>query len=316
MALAATTTSIHASFSNGTCYGSRFRYLRAFLSIRSLLMKACTTANFTSAQEDKPSTSTSQESNPLFAEQVVEGKQIPCPNVFRTIVEKQWSSLATLPSATSTEKKLFNVSSSFSSLLEVPMVDTPLTSLFSTSTIPGDIAEALKAEDEKFEFCLCRAHQASAWAIKAATSSSFFARASIMWLHELQALVPPDQVCTHQTLGKLVAASEYIADASLHLARYSARSIAATVASRRLLWLKQWQTDLKSKWRLSTAAYSGTHLFSPVLKPHIIEGKDKRKILTHPSKKLGRRPQQDFRRQSFHPSGSWEWRQPFQAGQS
>ncbi|XP_039185082.1 sodium/potassium-transporting ATPase subunit beta-1-interacting protein 1 isoform X1 [Crotalus tigris] len=54
------------------------------------------------------------------------------------------------------------------------------------------MAEALKAEEKRFEFSLRRAHQPSAWAIKAATSSSFFARSSIMWLH--QALIPPDQV--------------------------------------------------------------------------------------------------------------------------
>lgn len=214
---------------------------------RSLLLKAVATVNLTLVQEEKPSTSTSQESNPLFAEKVVEDTQVPCPQVFRASVEKQWNALATPPSPNSSEKKLFNVSPSFASLLEVPSVDIPLTSLFSTSAIPGDMAEALKAEDKKFEHSFCRAHLASAWAIKAATSSSFFARASIMWLRELQVIVPPDQVRIHQTLGKLVTTSEYVADASLHSTRYSARSIAATVASRRLLWLKQWKTDLKSK---------------------------------------------------------------------
>ncbi|XP_039183930.1 uncharacterized protein LOC120301160 [Crotalus tigris] len=283
---------------------------------RTLLLKACTTANLSSSQDDKPSTSTNQESNPLFAEQVVEKKQIPCPHVFRATVEKQWSSLATFPAPNSTERKLFNVSSSFASLLEVPSMDTPLTSLFSTSAIPGDMVEAMKAEDKKFEFSLRRVHQASAWAIKAATSFSFFARASIMWLCELQALVPPDQVRTHQTLGKLVVVSEYMADASFHSAWYSSKSIAATVASRRLLWLKQWRTDLKSKWRLSTAKYGGTHLFGPILEPHVIEGKDKCKILAHPSRRLDRRPLQDFRRQTFRFSGSWVWRQPFRPGQS
>ncbi|XP_015682931.1 signal transducer and activator of transcription 5B-like, partial [Protobothrops mucrosquamatus] len=117
-----------------------------------------------------------------------------------------------------------------------------------------------------------------------------------MWLQDLQALIPPDQVRAHQTLGKIIAASEYIADVSLHLARCSARSVAATVASRRLLWLKQWRTDLKAKWRLSTSRYSGTHLFGAVLDPHVIEGKDKRKILAHPSKKLDRRPQLGYHR--------------------
>ncbi|XP_039222344.1 uncharacterized protein LOC120318592 isoform X2 [Crotalus tigris] len=62
------------------------------------------------------------------------------------------------------------------------------------STIPGEMAKALKAEDKKFESALCRSHQASAWAVKASTSLAFFARVSIMWLRELQDLVPPDQV--------------------------------------------------------------------------------------------------------------------------
>ncbi|XP_039194838.1 uncharacterized protein LOC120306185 [Crotalus tigris] len=178
------------------------------------------------------------------------------------------------------------------------------------------MAEFLKAEDKKFEFSFRRAHQSSAWAIRVATSSSFFARSAIMWLQELQALIPPDQVRAHQTIGKVVAASKYIADASLHSARCSARSIAASVASCRLLWLRQWRTDLKAKWRLATSRYSGTHLFGPVLEPHIIEGKDKCKVMAHPSKKPDRQSQQDFRRPSFCPSGSWDWRQPFQAGQS
>ncbi|XP_039190899.1 actin cytoskeleton-regulatory complex protein PAN1-like [Crotalus tigris] len=100
---------------------------------KSLLLKACTTANLASEQEPKPSTSSTQESNPLFVRKVVEEKQVPCPADFHETVEKEWTSLATLPSPSSTEKRLYNVSSAFSSLLEVPTVDAPLTSLFSTS---------------------------------------------------------------------------------------------------------------------------------------------------------------------------------------
>ncbi|XP_039211702.1 mitogen-activated protein kinase kinase kinase kinase 4 isoform X11 [Crotalus tigris] len=49
-----------------------------------------------------------------------------------------------------------------------------------------------------------RAHQASAWAAKVATSSSFFARACIMWLRELQTSVPLDQG-RHVKTGQLAA---------------------------------------------------------------------------------------------------------------
>ncbi|XP_039176739.1 uncharacterized protein LOC120297788 isoform X2 [Crotalus tigris] len=58
---------------------------------KSLLLKACTKTNLVSEQEPKPSTSTAQESNPLFAVKVVEEKQVPCPAVFREMVEKQWT---------------------------------------------------------------------------------------------------------------------------------------------------------------------------------------------------------------------------------
>ncbi|XP_039219686.1 uncharacterized protein LOC120317288 [Crotalus tigris] len=119
---------------------------------RSLLIKAIDTVKLTSAQEEAPSSSANQEANPLFAEKVKEDPQIPCPLVFKTTVEKQWASLATTPSQSSLDKRLYNVSSSFSSLLEVPSVDAPLTSLFSNTTVPRDMAEFLKAEDKKFEF--------------------------------------------------------------------------------------------------------------------------------------------------------------------
>ncbi|KAK9404128.1 ZZ-type zinc finger-containing protein 3 [Crotalus adamanteus] len=85
----------------------------------------------------------------------------------------------------------------------------------------GDMAEPLKAEDKKFESAFCRSHQALAWAVKASTSLAAFAQASIIWLRELQDLLPPDQVRAHQNLGKLVATSQYMADASHHAARCS-----------------------------------------------------------------------------------------------
>ncbi|XP_039222345.1 uncharacterized protein LOC120318592 isoform X3 [Crotalus tigris] len=183
------------------------------------------------------------------------------------------------------------------------------------STIPGEMAKALKAEDKKFESALCRSHQASAWAVKASTSLAFFARVSIMWLRELQDLVPPDQVCVHQTLTKLVAASQYMADASLHAARYSSRAIAADISARRLLWLKNWHADLKAKWCLAIQPYNGRHLFGEALNPYLVEGKDKRKTMIKMSKRGDWQSGSGtshhyFRRQSSRPASNWDWPQP------
>lgn len=41
---------------------------------------------------------------------------------------------------------------------------------------------------------------------------------------------------------------EFSADATLNAARFAFKAIASTVASRRLLWLRQWQVDAKHKW--------------------------------------------------------------------
>ncbi|XP_039222273.1 serine/threonine-protein kinase NIM1 isoform X1 [Crotalus tigris] len=151
------------------------------------------------------------------------------------------------------------------------------------------MTEALKPEDKKCEAALRRSHQASAWAIKASTSMAFFTRASVLWLCELQDMIPPDQIRVHQNLGKLVATSQYMADVSLHAPRYSLRAIAADISAHRLLWLKNWRTDLKAKWRLGTKPYAGGHLFGGALNPYLVESKDKRKTLINTTKKWDKR---------------------------
>ncbi|XP_039182925.1 uncharacterized protein LOC120300682 [Crotalus tigris] len=84
-------------------------------------------------------------------------------------------------------------------------------------------------------------------------------------------MVPSDQLRVHQNLGKLVAISQYLADASLHSTRYSSWAIAVDVSARRLLWLKTWRADLKAKWRLATKPYAGGYLFGAALDPYLVE---------------------------------------------
>ncbi|KAK9392568.1 hypothetical protein NXF25_017412 [Crotalus adamanteus] len=226
---------------------------------------------------------------------------------------EQWENLGSPLSPGAVERQLFNVAPSLASLLEIPEIDEPLNSLFPKSNIPGDINEALRAEDKKIESALRRAHQASAWATRAATSMAFFARASVLWLRELQDMIPPDQLRVHQNLGKLVATSQYLANASLHTARYTARTIAADISARRLLWLRNWRADTKAKWRLASKPYTGGQLFGKALEPYLTEGKDKRKILVNTSRRGDRRwgnlSQSNYRRQPFRPAPSWDWAQ-------
>ncbi|KAK9400070.1 signal transducer and activator of transcription 5B-like [Crotalus adamanteus] len=127
-------------------------------------------------------------------------------------------------------------------------------------------------------------------------------------------MIPLDQLRTHQNLGKLVATSQYLADASLHMARDTARTIAADISARRLLWLRNWQADTKAKWRLASKPYTGGHLFGKALEPYLTEGKDKRKTLVNSTKKGDKRSgnsmsQSNYRRQPFRPAPSWDWAQ-------
>lgn len=65
----------------------------------------------------------------------------------------------------------------------MPTVDAPVAALaLSTSLVTGDIADNLKAEDKKAELTLHKTFQAAAWAIKAATSASFFKRTTLLWV--------------------------------------------------------------------------------------------------------------------------------------
>lgn len=69
------------------------------------------------------------------------------------------------------------------------MVDVPVASLTS-AIIPIDIVD-LKAEDRKAEMSFRKMYQVAAWAISAATAVYFFNQASLVWLHQMQARLPP-----------------------------------------------------------------------------------------------------------------------------
>lgn len=107
----------------------------------------------------------------------------------------------------------------------------------------------------------------------------FFARTSLIWLRQMQARASPEDAHLHQDINKIIAATEYMADATLNSAKFASRAMASNIASCHLLWLCHWQADMKTKWRLVAAPFKGGSLFAEALDPVLVEGRDKRKVL-------------------------------------
>lgn len=196
-------------------------------------------------------------------------------------------------------------------MLQLPSVDAPVVQLTSSSVLTNNVADGLRTEDRKAEI-LRKNHQSAAWAIKAATLASFFNRASLIWLHQLQDRLPPEDKWLHQDINKLVAAAEYWADVSLDAAKFTSRALTATVESCRLLWLRQWRADIKSKWQLASVPFKGSTLFGDALTPILVEDKDKRKVMPFSYRRPDRRyspyPQRPPFQTDSGPSRSYQYR--------
>lgn len=74
-------------------------------------------------------------------------------------------------------------------------------------------------------------------------------------------------------------AAEFSAYVTLNTAKYASGALISTLTSRRLLWLCQWQADLRAKWRLAATPFMGGMLFGESLDPLLIDNREKRKIL-------------------------------------
>lgn len=224
---------------------------------------------------------------------------IPSAKLFLGVVQNQWVSPGTGPLPSTLDKRLYNVGPELSKALEVPSIDLPVVSLSSPNAASAAPEDALCPEDKRLEQTLIKGHQASAWAVRAATSASFFSRSALLWLRQLQERLSPRGSRARRDINKLKVALEYTADASLDVDRFASKSIASSITTRRLLWLKQWQADNRAKWRLAFSAYSTNLLFGPPLEPLLVESKDKRKVLQAATKKQEGWHQPFYRRQPF-----------------
>lgn len=115
----------------------------------------------------------------------------------------------------------------------------------------------------------------AAWVIKAASAALFFNRTSLILLQQIQDRISPQDAYLQQDFN-LLAATQFSVDATLTAVNFVSRPLSSSVAARRLVWLRNWQTDTKSKWRLAAAPYSGGSLFGESLEPILVASKDKK----------------------------------------
>ncbi|XP_013916936.1 PREDICTED: uncharacterized protein LOC106545019 [Thamnophis sirtalis] len=153
---------------------------------RSLLLKAKKVSGIPAA---KPSVTMEQDktdmTDPLFSRPIVEKDVVPSPKLFLEV-------------------------------FQIMVVSAP-----NAATAASE--DALHPEDKRFDQTLVKGYQASAWALQASSSASFFNRAALRWLKQLQERLPPSDTRTHKDLNRLKAAMEYSADASLDAARFVPR---------------------------------------------------------------------------------------------
>lgn len=97
----------------------------------------------------------------------------------------------------------------------------------------------------------------------------------------------------------MIAATEYMADMTLNSAKFALCGMVSNITSRHLLWLRHWQANMKTKWRLAAALFKGGSLFGEALDPVLVEGRDKKKVLPFSSRRYDRRSTFPYRRQSF-----------------
>ncbi|XP_032089935.1 uncharacterized protein LOC116519935 isoform X2 [Thamnophis elegans] len=252
--------------------------------------------------EADPATSDPALSDPnnlLFSEPVTDKEEIPCPKFFLDVVDRQWAVPGARQPPDEIDKRLYNVGPKLAAALKIPTVDGPVAALASSPALYNEAANNLKAEDRNTELMLRRAHQSAAWTINSAVAASFFNRISLLWLKEMQARIPATDHQSHQDLNNLIAAAEFSADATLNTAKFASRAIGSSVTTRRLLWLRYWQSDMRLKWKLACSPFKGDKLFGEVLEPLLIETKDKKKVLPSISKRAGQRSLPYFRKASF-----------------
>uniref|UniRef100_A0ACB8FNX0 Uncharacterized protein n=1 Tax=Sphaerodactylus townsendi TaxID=933632 RepID=A0ACB8FNX0_9SAUR len=238
-------------------------------------------------------------------------KVFPFPEYFETQVINQWEKPAANKRCPNFLRKLYDLPAYANNILQVPIIDGPVAALQSSGLVSKDGRGQIKDfQDRRSEQFCKRTHEAAAMAIRASATASIVSRASIVWARKVLELLPPTETKAIEGVNRMLKAASFAADATLDSVTFSARSMASAVATRRLLWLRMWQTDWRSKSMVSECAFQGEKLFGEDLKEFLVDPKEKPKHLPKPFRAFDRkqssnssfRPQQgssQFKRDNF-----------------
>uniref|UniRef100_A0ACB8FVY1 Uncharacterized protein n=1 Tax=Sphaerodactylus townsendi TaxID=933632 RepID=A0ACB8FVY1_9SAUR len=238
-------------------------------------------------------------------------KVFPFPEYFETQVINQWEKPAANKRCPNFLRKLYDLPVYANNILQVPIIDGPVAALQSSGLVSKDGRGQIKDfQDRRSEQFCKRTHEAAAMAIRASATASIVSRASIVWARKVLELLPPTETKAIEGVNRMLKAASFAADATLDSVTFSARSMASAVATRRLLWLRAWQTDWRSKSMVSECAFQGEKLFGEDLKEFLVDPKEKPKHLPKLFRTFDRkqssyssfRPQQgssQFKRDSF-----------------
>ncbi|XP_032068578.1 uncharacterized protein LOC116505453 [Thamnophis elegans] len=185
---------------------------------KSILHKAKNTTQVGTKPKTMQGTSDSAPVNPnasMFNVQAPQQELVPVPDLFMDVIQSQWAQPGS-QAAPSGRTRNYSVDPTLENILVLPSVDPPIAALTSNLVLLAHLLEGVKEEDKKAEKAFHKTHQAAAWAIKASSSGSFFNRASVIWLCELQAKLPAGDTRLRQDITKIIGASHYSADASLN----------------------------------------------------------------------------------------------------
>lgn len=247
---------------------------------KSLLFKAINTAHLGSTLSTPPLPPSSQEAlDPLFVEPPRAVDSIPTPQLFLDVIKKQWTLPGSASAPTATEHKNFNMAPDVASLLQTPTVGAPVVALLPNADIPGDPDEGLGPDEWRSDQVLQWAFQGAVWAIRSASTASFFNKMTLLWLRQLQENLVTEDIRVRQDLNKIITAVQFSADATLNAGQFTAKSLASSVMARRLVWLRHWQADARHKWCLASVPFMGSRLFGDPLDSFLIETKDKQRVL-------------------------------------
>ncbi|XP_036348267.2 thymopoietin isoform X1 [Ochotona princeps] len=150
-------------------------------------------------------------------------------------------------------------------ILSVPKLDDEILGLTSeASALKGTEAPPTEPCDQHLESALCRAYEAAASVLRAATHTAFVVKAMQADISQAAQILSSDPSDTCQALGilsKTYDAASYVCEAAFDEVRIAAHTMGSTSLGRRYLWLKDCKMSTACKNKLAVTPFKGGTLF-------------------------------------------------------